>query len=489
MSNVLAQLKPAMVWKFFEEITEQPRPSKNEGKIMEYIKQFALKRNLPCIQDEVGNILIRKSATPGYENLKSIVLQSHMDMVCEKNSDVEHDFDTQPIQVYIDNGWVKAKGTTLGADNGIGMAFQLAILDASDIAHGPIECLFTTDEETGLTGAAGLKSGFLQSNILINLDSEDEGEIFIGCAGGKDTSATFTYKKEKLVDNCKAYTIIVKGLKGGHSGDDINKGLGNSIKLLSRLLYHATKRFGLHLAHIEGGNLRNAIPREAQAIVAVPAVNSLAFEQMVKDYAITVANELKSTDSGVVIEAATATMPQLVIDKNTQESLINALYICPHGVMGMSADMPGLVETSTNLATIKMAENDTIIVGTSQRSSVESQKNEICEVVACLFLMANAKVKHGDGYPGWTPNINSEILSVSKDVYKSMFNKEPLVKAIHAGLECGLIGEKFSGIDMISIGPTMRGVHSPDERLNIESVDVFWRYLLELLKNLPKLKK
>lgn len=485
MNDVLKDLKPARVYHYFAEICQIPRPSKHEGKIAAYLADFGRKHNLETIVDKTGNVIIRKPASKGMEHLKSVVLQSHMDMVCEKNSDVQHDFDTDPIQPYIDGGWIKAKGTTLGADDGIGIATQLAILDATDIAHGPIECLFTVDEETGLTGAFGLDKTTLKSTILLNLDSEDEGEIFIGCAGGKDTVITLPCKMENSTVKSEGYRIKVSGLKGGHSGDDINKGLGNANKILNRLLWVATQEFELRLASFNAGNLRNAIAREGSAVVAIPVDKGKDFVKFVQEFNTTVRAEYNITEPGLLIEAVAAENPAKVMDHDTQQKLLNSVYACPHGVIAMSASIPDFVETSTNLASVKTKE-DSIEITTSQRSSVESEKNDIGNMVVSVFNLAGGKSVHSDGYPGWTPNPDSKILEISKVAYERLFGYSPKVKAIHAGLECGLVGEKYPLMDMISYGPTLRGVHSPDERLEIASMQKFWDFTIEILKNIPK---
>ena len=485
MNDVLKDLKPARVYHYFAEICQIPRPSKHEGKIAAYLADFGRKHNLETIVDKTGNVIIRKPASKGMEHLKSVVLQSHMDMVCEKNSDVQHDFDTDPIQPYIDGGWIKAKGTTLGADDGIGIATQLAILDATDIAHGPIECLFTVDEETGLTGAFGLDKTTLKSTILLNLDSEDEGEIFIGCAGGKDTVITLPCKMENSTVKSEGYRIKVSGLKGGHSGDDINKGLGNANKILNRLLWVATQEFELRLASFNAGNLRNAIAREGSAVVAIPAAKGKDFVKFVQEFNTTVRAEYNITEPGLLIEAVAAENPAKVMDHDTQQKLLNSVYACPHGVIAMSASIPDFVETSTNLASVK-TKQDSIEITTSQRSSVESEKNDIGNMVVAVFNLAGGKSVHSDGYPGWTPNPDSKILEISKAAYERLFGYSPKVKAIHAGLECGLVGEKYPLMDMISYGPTLRGVHSPDERLEIASMQKFWDFTIEILKNIPK---
>ena len=485
---MLEKLNPSLVWKYFEEILAIPRPSKKEEKIIAYLEAFAKNNKLEYKIDKAGNVLISKPATRGYERVKTVVLQSHVDMVCEKNSDSKHNFDTDPIIPMIDGEWLKAKETTLGADNGIGVATQLALLASKDVEHGPLECLFTVDEETGLTGAFALKPGFFTGKILINLDSEDEGEIFIGCAGGKDTVATMKFEPKKAPGKQIALKISVSGLRGGHSGDDIHKGYANAVKLLTRILYLLDQKYGYRLANIDGGNLRNAIAREAYAIIYVTheKVTKIkdevyAFEKILKD-------EYKHTESNLKVameELDKKSRPETIIDKRTQPKIIQSLYACPHGVIAWSQDMPGLVETSTNLASIKIKGKNKIEITTSQRSSVESAKTDVVNMVETVFLLAGADVKHSNGYPGWKPNPQSPILEVSKKVYQQLFNEDPKVKAIHAGLECGLFLEKYPDLDMISIGPTMRGVHSPDERLHIPSVEKFWKFLTEILVNVP----
>jgi dipeptidase D len=406
-------------------------------------------------------------------------------MVCEKNSDLVFDFMADPIQAWIDSGWVKSKGTTLGADDGIGIAAQLAILEATDLQHGPIECLFTVDEETGLTGANGLKPGFLHGDILLNLDSEDEGELFIGCAGGKDTVATFKFKKEQVPDSVDFYLIKISGLTGGHSGDDIHKGRANANKLLNRILWQATQNFKLRISHIDGGNLRNAIAREAYAEVCVPSVHSKSLIDFVTRFNSIAQAEYKVTEPELKISIEKGKDLIYVIDNVKHHNLINSIYACPHGVISWSADIPNFVETSTNLASIKI-KDDTITISTSQRSSVESAKDDICNMVASVFMLAGAEVRHSDGYPGWKPNSNSAIVDICNKTYIDLFKTEPQVKAIHAGLECGLIGHAYPKMDMISFGPTIKGAHSPDERLDIASVKKFWDLTVEVLKRIPR---
>ncbi len=484
MTKVLGELKPARLWQLFEEICQVPRPSKKEEKILAYLKDFAKRHKLEVKQDKIGNLLIRKGATKGYEDRASIVLQSHVDMVCEKNEGVTHDFDNDPIRPQIENGWVKADGTTLGADNGIGVAAQLALLEADDIAHGPIECLFTVDEETGLTGAFNLEKGFVNSRILLNLDSEDDGELFIGCAGGIDTMITLPLNRVNPEADHLAFTLSVTGLKGGHSGDDISKGRGNAIKILNRLLWNAEKMYELRIAEIKGGNLHNAIAREAFATITVPKRH----EKSLKEFCDTLGKEIQSAmkvnEPSLQIELKSSVMPEALIEYDIQHKLLNALYACPHGVMAMSPDIPGLVETSTNLASVKMTANEIVVV-TSQRSSLDTGKRDIADMVASVFQLAGAKVKHGDGYPGWEPNMDSAILAITKKAYENLYKESPKVLVIHAGLECGIIGEKYPGMDMISYGPTMRGAHSPDEKVEISTVEKFWDLTLEVLRNAP----
>ncbi len=481
----LSELKPAEVWGYFEEICAVPRPSKKEEKIIDYIKAFGIKHGLNTKVDNAGNVLICKPATKGWENRATIVLQSHMDMVCEKNSDVEFDFDKDAIQPYIDGDWVKAKGTTLGADDGIGIAAQLALLASDKIEHGHIECLFTVDEETGLSGAFALEPGFFKGKILLNIDSEDEGEVFIGCAGGIDTLATFEYSQKSLPSKSEAYCLKISGLKGGHSGDDINKGLGNSNKIAARFMLQASKMFDARIASFDGGNLRNAIPREASVVFVVSKNEVNSLNDFCLRFTADVKNELKTTEPNLEIELTHARKPKFVINRSAQQNLLHALHGVWHGVVEMSRDIPGLVETSTNLASVKFIEGNKISVTTSQRSSVDSQKYCVAQTVASVFKLAEAKVEHTSGYPGWQPNTKSPILAVAVEAYKQLYGKEPVVRAIHAGLECGLFLEKYPELDMISFGPTLRDVHSPDERIHIGSTQKFWDYLIAIIQKAP----
>jgi dipeptidase D len=484
MGEVLSHLKPSLVWKHFEELCNYPRCSKQEEKVAAYVKSVGERNGLETLTDSFGNIIIRKPATAGKENLKTVVLQGHLDMVCEKNRDVQHNFDKDPIQPYIDGEWVKAKGTTLGADNGIGVAAALAVLEDKEIEHGPIECLFTLDEETGLTGASSLGTDVLKADILINMDSEEEGSLYIGCSGGKNTQAFFTFRPQAVPENYSVLEVKVAGLKGGHSGLEIHSGLGNAIKILTRLLWNSAKQFKIKIAHIEGGNKHNAIPREAFAVVALPKENKKNFLSFVEGYNATVKSELKTNEPNLQVTAEKYKRINKVMDGKTQERLLNALYAVPHGVITMSPDIPGLVETSTNLAVVATTGNKVNIV-TSQRSSVASEIADITNMVSSVFRLADAELAFGDGYPGWKPNVDSEILGVFKKTYKQLYSREPEVKAIHAGLECGIIFEKYPHMDMISFGPTMFGVHSPDEKLKIDTVPLFYDQLKTVLKNIP----
>ncbi|WP_075589768.1 aminoacyl-histidine dipeptidase [Labilibacter marinus] len=482
--NILKDLKPTVVWDYFEQICQVPRPSKKEEKIIAFLIAFAEEKGLSYKQDEIGNILISKPATNGCEDIKSVLLQSHIDMVCEKHAHIKHNFEKDPIIPQIDGEWVKATGTTLGADDGIGVAAQLALLASSDITHGDIECLFTVDEETGLTGAFNLKDGFFESEILLNLDSEDDGELFIGCAGGIDSVATFNIETKDTPEGYFAFKMEISGLKGGHSGDDIDKGLGNANKILNRFLWQATRTYGLELHSIKGGNLRNAIAREASAVAVVPSSQKEPIRVAFNIYYDELCTELESTEPGLKMHLESCDTPKTVFTNEFQTALLNAIYACPHGVIEMSRKIEGLVETSTNLAAIKQ-EGEQLIITTSQRSSVETAKHDIAAMVRSVFELAGAEVEHGDGYPGWAPNTDSEILKITRDSYERLFNQKPLVRAIHAGLECGLFLEKYPSLDMISFGPTIRRAHSPDEMINIETVNKFWLHLLDVLANIP----
>jgi dipeptidase D len=480
----ITDLKPQIVWTFFHRITQVPRPSKREEQMIQFLESFAKEYNISVKKDAAGNILMSKPATPGLENLPVVILQSHIDMVCERNNDKVFDFEKDAIETIVDGNWLRANGTTLGADNGVGVAAELAILASNDVEHGPIECLFTVDEETGLTGAKALEAGFMTGKILLNLDSEDEGEIFIGCAGGKGTSAELPYQALDTTADMDYFRIDVKGLRGGHSGGEIHKGLGNANKILARFLYLLQKKYDFALCSIDGGAQHNAIAREACAVVGLHPADREGVRAMLNLFAAQVENELKHVDPDLQLVMQSADRPAKYIDPQSAEKLIYALHACPHGVEGMSHDVEGLVETSTNLASIKMKDGRIAIV-TSQRSSIESAKDAVANQVASAFLLAGATVTQGEGYPGWAPNPNSHILKIARESYKRLFNAEPKVMAIHAGLECGLFLEKYPYLDMISFGPTLRDVHSPNERIQIDTVERWWNYLLYLLKNIP----
>ncbi|MCK5067168.1 MAG: aminoacyl-histidine dipeptidase [Bacteroidales bacterium] len=481
----LDSLKPEEVWGYFNEILAIPRISKKEEKIITYLISFAKKHKLSHKRDRVGNLLISKPATKRFELRKGIILQSHADMVGEKQAEVKHDFDKDPINSYQEEGWVRAKGTTLGADDGIGIAASLAILASGAIEHGPLECLFTIDEESGMTGALGLQPGFLKGSILLNLDSEDEGEIFIGCAGGIDTVASYKYKKRRVKRNWIALRVKVGGLQGGHSGDEIHRGYGNSVKILNRFLWNADQRFKIRLSTLEGGKARNAIPRESEALIMAPTGSLDLIRVYFESFVSILRSEMEVIEPEFDMTLEQADPPEFSMRRKSQRKLFNALYACPHGVVAMSQEIPGLVETSTNLASIKHSGEDTLEIVTSQRSSVESAKQDIANRMGSLFSLMGASVKHSDGYPGWKPDISSEVLKISERVYQELFLKEPDVKAIHAGLECGLFLQKYPDLDMISFGPTIKGAHTPEERIRIDTVEKFWVFLLELLKQAP----
>jgi len=484
MGDKLGHLKPVSLWNHFEEICKRPRPSRKEELVAEYVVSVAKKNKLKYERDSFGNVVIRKPATPGKENLKAVVLQGHLDMVAEKNSDVPHNFDKDPIQPYAEGDWVKAKGTTLGSDNGVGVAAALAVLEATDIEHGPLEALFTLDEETGLFGAQALKPGFVNADILLNMDSEEDGALYIGCAGGQSTIAKFTSNPSDAAANTIAKEIKITGLLGGHSGLNIQDGRGNAIKIMARLLYKLSNDFGIRLVTISGGSKHNAIPRECFTVISVPKNKAVEVNTFVENYNQTVKSELASVEKNLQVVIVDSKSKAKVMDKTTSTNLINALYGVPHGVIKMSADIAGLVETSTNLAVIE-TKGKNIIITTSQRSSVESERTDISAQVGLVFKMAKADVKHSDGYPGWKPDIHSPVLTVMKNVYKSAYKKFPEIKAIHAGLECGIIKEKYPDMDMISFGPTIQGAHSPDEKVQISTVERFWDLLLATLKNIP----
>lgn len=479
-------LKPALIWQCFDEITKVPRPSCHEEQIRAYLLDFAKKHNVEAVTDKCGNVVMRKPATPGHENAPTVILQSHMDMVCEKNSDVEHDFTKDPIETYIDGDWVKARGTTLGADNGIGMAAALAVMIDNSLEHGPVEALFTINEEIGLEGAQNLGEDMLKGSILLNLDSEDDGEIFVGCAGGIDTTAIFKYKKSLAPDNFTYFRVSVTGLLGGHSGSDINAGRANANKIIARFIWECSQRWAIEVCEFDGGNLRNAIPREAWAIFGINSEHEREVVRHLNKYADDIRNEYNGVEPSMNLEINKVDKPQYCMDGDTSLRLVRALYSAPHGVYSMSRDLEGLVETSTNLAAVKMIDDDQVKVTTSQRSSVESRKADIAGQVEAHFQLAGAEVSHSDGYPGWAPNMDSKIMQISAQAYEDLFGVKPAIKAIHAGLECGLFLDKYPNLDMVSFGPTMTGVHSPDEKLLIPTVAKFWDHLCRVLEIVAK---
>jgi len=485
MSKEILNLEPKALWKHFYSLTQIPRPSKKEGKIIEYMKKWGEDLGLETVVDEIGNVIIKKPATPGMEDRKGIILQGHLDMVPQKNSDNDHDFEKDPIDAYIDGDWVTARGTTLGADNGMGVAAAMAVLEDDSIAHGPIEALFTIDEETGMTGAINLKPGYLDGDILLNMDSEDEGELYIGCAGGIDTNVKYNFKKEQTPGGTKAYKLVVKGLKGGHSGLDIHLGKGNACLIINKVMNEAFEKFGLRVAEIDAGSLRNAIPREATATVVIPSEYEGSFKAFLSDIQNSEKEALKDIDPDLEILAVDENIPNSVIDKETQQGLLNGVANCPNGVLAWDANLPGVVETSSNLAIIKM-NGDAIEVACLTRSGVNSERDKWAHKIADNFRENGAEVSHAGAYPGWKPNVNSEILDTMKEVYNNKFGKVPEVKVIHAGLECGILGATYTNWDMISFGPTIRFPHSPDEKVNIKTVQKFWDYLVETLKNVPK---
>ncbi len=485
MSKEILNLEPKAIWKHFYSLTQIPRPSKHEDEIQAFMVNFGNSLGLETIKDEVGNIIIRKPATAGMENRKGVVLQGHLDMVPQKNSDKNHNWTKDPIDAIIDGEWVTADGTTLGADNGMGVAAAMAVLESTTMVHGPVEALFTCDEETGMTGAFGLKAGVLKGDILINMDSEDEGELYIGCAGGTNANAEFTYKSEAVPAGMKAYKLALTGLKGGHSGVDIPLQRGNSNKLLNRFLRSSAGKFGLRLASIDGGSLRNAIPRESFATVVVPSDKATEFEAAVPKCFDVFKAELDKTEPYMTFNVEATDLPKNLIDLATQTALFNAVYACPNGVMRMSDSMEGLVETSNNVAIVK-SDNGKIKVLTLIRSSVDSGKKDLENMVESVFQLAGAKIVMDGQYPGWKPNVDSPILKAMSDIYNNKYGVIPKVTAIHAGLECGLLGGVYPNWDMISFGPTIRFPHSPDEKVNIASVQKFWDFTIETLKNVPK---
>lgn len=480
-----SQLEPNIVWKYFLDLCDVPRPSHHEEKIIAYLKQFAKNFKLKYKLDDVGNVLIQKPATKGMENLKKVIFQTHVDMVPQKTKGYEHNFTTDSILPYIDGEWLTAKNTTLGADNGMGIAAVLAVLASDNFPHGHLEALFTVDEEVRMTGVNHLAKGWLSGDILLNLDTEEEGEFYIGCAGGMNTDIEFSFSKELVSGNQVAFFLNVQKLAGGHSGADIHLGRGNAIKILANLLNELSFLFNIRVEKLEGGGIQhNVIPRESLALITLPQSEAdnfiVAFTKKANEMIV----RYKETDKNLSITAQPTDIPQAVMVKEDQAKILKAICALPNGVVRMSPSIPNLVETSTNIAYM-VTEDNKIIIYTSQRSSVESEKKKIAETIHKIFSDINATVKHFADYPGWNPNIHSPILAIAKQVYQSIFHKEPIVKAIHAGLECGLLGSKYPNLDMISFGPTIRCAHSPDEKVEIASVKKFWDFLVALLKQIP----
>ncbi len=485
MSSELRALAPQVVWNKFADLNAVPRPSKKEERVIQFMIDFGKSLNLETFTDEVGNVIVRKPATSGLENRKCVTLQSHLDMVHQKNNDTVFDFDTQGIDMFVDGDWVKAKGTTLGADNGMGVAAIMALLESTDIPHPPIEALFTIDEETGMTGAMGLQGGVLKGEILLNLDTEEDDEIDIGCAGGIDVTAEKNYKQRDIPPGFIAYAISVKGLNGGHSGMDINKGLGNANKIMNRILHFNMAKYHIQVATIDGGSLRNAIPRESNAAVIIDEFQKRKFEDNFKILATVIKNELRITEKNLEITLTPTNNPSKVMDSDAQEELLKGIYAAHNGVYAMSASIPDLVETSNNVARV-LVKDGKIKIGCLTRSSVNSAKMDLAESLRATFELAGCVVTFGGSYPGWNPNPDSDILKVLKTKYEDLFNEKPRVVACHAGLECGILGQNYPDMDMISFGPTIHGAHSPDERVQISSVQKFWKYLLAILEDIPE---
>ena len=484
MSQEVRNLEPKQLWNKFADLNAVPRPSKKEERVIAFMMEFGKNLGLETIKDEVGNVIIKKPASAGMENRKTIVMQSHLDMVHQKNNDTVFDFDTQGIEMYVDGDWVRAKGTTLGADNGLGVATIMAILESKDIKHPAIEALFTIDEETGMTGAMGLKGGLLNGEILLNLDTEEDDEIDIGCAGGVDVTAVRSYSEEDVPEGSVGYTITVKGLNGGHSGMDIDKGLGNANKIMNRLLFDGFENFGLQIAEINGGSLRNAIPRESVAKVIIAEMYDEAFVFDMQEIINDIKFEYKTTEQNLTIEIVKSELPSKVMDLGVQEGLLRAIYAAHNGVYRMSADMENLVETSNNIARVIVKDGE-ISIQNLTRSSVESSKFDLANALRSAFELFGCEVTFAGSYPGWTPNVKSEILDVLTSIYEKQNGSKPHVVACHAGLECGILGTNYPDMDMISFGPTIKGAHSPDERASISSAQKYWKFVLEILENIP----
>jgi len=486
MSSEIRALEPKQLWNKFADLNAVPRPSKKEERVIKFMKDFGKSLGLETIEDTVGNVIIKKPATKGMENRKPIVMQSHLDMVHQKNSDTVFDFDTQGIDMHVEGDWVKARGTTLGADNGLGVATIMAVLESDTIAHPTLEALFTIDEETGMTGAMGLKAGLLNGEILLNLDTEEDDEIGVGCAGGVDVTATREYKEEETPEFKIGYTITVKGLQGGHSGMQIHEGLGNANKIMNRLLFDGFENFGLRISEIDGGSLRNAIPRESNATVAIDAIHEEAFELELKQLTDSIKTEFKTMEPDLEIIISKSETPEKIMDLGVQEGITRALYAACNGVYRMSPDIKDLVETSNNIARV-IVKDGAIKIGCLTRSSVESSKLDLANTLRSAFELTGCEVEFSGDYPGWAPNMDSAILKVMVPIYERLNNGEkPHVAACHAGLECGILGTNYPEMDMISFGPNIKGAHSPDERAQITSAQKYWKFVLEILENIPK---
>jgi len=484
MNAEIRQLEPKALWNKFADLNAVPRPSKKEERVIAFMMDFGKHLGLETIKDAVGNVIIKKPATPGMENRTTVVMQSHLDMVHQKNSDTVFDFDTQGIEMIVEGDWVKAKGTTLGADNGLGVATIMAILESTDISHPAIEALFTIDEETGMTGAMGLEPGLLSGGILLNLDTEEDNEIGVGCAGGTDVTATRTYQEEETPEFKIGYKVSVKGLQGGHSGMQIHEGLGNANKIMNRIVFDGFENFGLRISEIDGGSLRNAIPRESHAIVAIDAIHEDAFILEMALLSTTIRKEFQTMEPDLDISISKVDAPEKIMDLGVQEGVTRALYAALNGVYRMSADIPGLVETSNNIARV-IVKDGNIHIGCLTRSSVESSKVDLANTLRATFELTGCEVECSGDYPGWTPNMDSAILKVLVKTYQDLNGEKPHVAACHAGLECGILGQHYPDMDMISFGPNIKGAHSPDERAQISSVQKYWKFVLEILKAIP----
>ena len=485
MNQDIRNQEPNSVWNHFADLNAVPRPSKKEERVIQFMVDFGNNLNLETFVDKVGNVIIKKPATSEFENRKTVVMQGHIDMVHQKNADTIFDFDTEGIKMFVDGDWIKAKGTTLGADNGLGVAAIMAILSSTEIAHPTIEALFTIDEETGMTGAMGLEGGILEGEILLNLDTEEDDEIGMGCAGGVDVTATRTYLEEDIPENTTAFSIAVKGLNGGHSGMDIIKGLGNANKIMNRVLFDGFANFGLRISEINGGSLRNAIPRESFATIVVDTISKELFMFETQQLINTIKEEFSALEKNLSIEIKEITLNKKVMELGVQEGFTKAVYASLNGVYRMSPDVNGLVETSNNIARI-IVKDGAIKIACLTRSSSETNKWDVSNSLRACFELAGFEVDFSGNYPGWLPNINSEILETVTRIYKDLFKENPKVEACHAGLECGILGQHYPNMDMVSFGPTIRGAHSPDERAQISSTQKFWKFLIEILKNTPE---